>query len=74
MKYLWLFAALVAALGIASCKQGKGERCQIQDDCNRPLICNQATNTCVETAGGQIDATVPKMDAGVDAPHDAPRD
>jgi hypothetical protein len=68
---------LFVGLLIAGCKQGKGERCQIEADCQTGLVCNQATNTCQETTGGGIDATVPdgpKSDAGVDAPTDAPRD
>ncbi len=67
---------LIASLLIAGCKQGKGDRCQVQADCQDGLVCNQATNTCQETTGGGIDATVPdgpvRMDAGVtDAPTDA---
>jgi len=69
---------LLIALVVAGCKQGKGERCQVEADCADGLLCNQATNTCQETTGGQIDATVPDGpttgDAGVDAPTDAPAD
>lgn len=69
MKYLFLLGFLVAG-----CKQGKGERCQINDDCTTGLVCNQATNTCQETTGGGIDATVPdgpKNDAALDGGVDA---
>ena len=41
MMRIVLFLALVA------CKQGEGERCQVTADCASPLICNQATNRCV---------------------------
>ncbi len=69
-----LILALVAAGALAAafvaCKQGKGERCQIDDDCSGGLVCNKATNTCQETTGGGIDATVP--DAPIDTAVDAP--
>jgi hypothetical protein len=61
----------------AGCKQGLGDRCQVMSDCESPLVCNSATNTCQETSGGGIDATVPdggKLDAAIDAPVDAPKD
>ncbi len=68
MKRL-LFACGVLGLTIViACKQGKGDRCQIDDDCGNNLVCNKATNTCQETTGGGIDATVP--DALPDAPPD----
>jgi hypothetical protein len=58
---------------VAACKQGKGDRCQITDDCQTPLVCSTATSTCVSpNSTGGIDAMVP--DAKIDAPTDAPRD
>ncbi len=68
MKRLLLALAAAGVLGgaFAACKQGKGDRCQIDDDCTSGLVCNKATNTCQETTGGGIDATVP------DAPPDTP--
>jgi hypothetical protein len=77
-----LLAALSLSLlviGIASCKQGEGERCQVAADCQDGFICNQATQTCAKTTGGGIDATVPDgppitIDApvAIDAAPDAP--
>ncbi len=70
MKRL-LFTALIAALVpvalVASCKQGEGQRCQVDDDCESGLVCAQATHLCAtsETSGG-IDALPP-----VDAPAEA---
>jgi hypothetical protein len=62
-----LIAVVVAlAAGWLACSQGKGDRCQIDDDCTTGLVCNKATNTCQETTGGGIDANVP--DAAIDAP------
>jgi hypothetical protein len=67
MKRLVLVALLV---GVVGCKQGKGDRCQVNSDCQDNLVCSTATGTCTgeETTG--IDATVPPQDA----PRDAPRD
>ena len=60
----FVLTALVAGGLIASCKQSEGERCQVDDDCEDPLVCAQATQTCADndTSSG-IDAMVP-----VDAP------
>ncbi len=60
-----LVLTVLAVIAGAGCKQGLGERCQVRDDCTPPLICNMATQTCANTAGGDIDASVP------DAPLDA---
>ena len=69
--------ALVSSLvTIAACKQGEGERCQVDDDCTAPLGCNKATNTCQSKTGGDLDASVidavVTQDAAVDATPDAP--
>lgn len=56
-------AAIVA---LAGCKQKEGERCQVNDDCEPPLLCAQATQTCEDSSNtGQLDANL------VDAPIDA---
>ena len=64
--------ALVASIGLfAACKQGQGERCQVDDDCASGLVCNKAKNTCQSTTGGDLDADVidaAPADAEVDAP------
>jgi hypothetical protein len=59
--------------GIASCKQGEGERCQIQADCEGDLQCNVAQGICVSSSQEMpIDAMpdTPPMpiDAAIDAP------
>jgi hypothetical protein len=76
--------ALAAAALVASCRQGEGDRCQVNADCEDNLICNQATQRCARTAGGDIDADVPDppipdmalpdaaVDAMIDAMIDAP--
>ncbi|HUJ57831.1 MAG TPA: hypothetical protein VLX92_05050 [Kofleriaceae bacterium] len=70
MKRLLLFAVIVAG-----CKQGKGDRCQITDDCQAPLICSAATGTCTDNTSTGIDATVPDAPSVIDAPKqmDAPK-
>lgn len=77
-----LLVAVATALGgglLAACKQGEGERCQVNDDCEDGLNCSVATQTCEERASvTEIDATVPDAepaDAAIDAmPPDAPPD
>ena len=60
-RIVWIFVL------IAGCKQGKGDRCQIQADCPSDLICSQK-GTCDTTGGNEFDASVP------DGPRvDAPR-
>jgi hypothetical protein len=59
---------------LAGCGQGLGDRCQVNDDCSSPYVCNQAKMECQATTTGGIDATVPDapkvpvIDAGTDAP------
>jgi hypothetical protein len=51
---------------LAACKQGQGDRCQVDDDCESGLVCNKAKNTCQSDEGGNIDAGI--IDAAADAP------
>jgi hypothetical protein len=56
---------------LIGCKQGEGQRCQVNDDCDTGLVCNQATDppTCQSSGSfDPIDASVPE--ASVDAPTD----
>jgi hypothetical protein len=67
-----MFVALVV---IAGCKQGKGDRCQVNADCASGLVCSAATMTCSGQTELGIDAAVPPQDAhkdggASDAPHD----
>ena len=61
--------ALLVCLIVAGCKQGEGERCQVDDDCQSPLVCNKAKNTCQSSGSGLLDETVPDG-----PPADAPVD
>ena len=71
---LLLASLLLACLLIAGCKNGVGDRCQVQSDCAKPLVCTH-TGTCQPTGGDMFDAEVPQqIDGGIDAPGDAPSD
>jgi len=87
-KRFALFAASLAVLAalasgttafLSGCEQEEGARCQQDDDCDDGLLCNQATQSCARTGGGDIDATVPEIidsqiekdDGGIDAAVDA---
>jgi hypothetical protein len=74
---LFIAIAIVGAIAITSCKQGLGERCQVDDDCESNK-CNQAEHICATGGeGGGIDA-LPPIDApavdATDAPVDMPVD
>ena len=59
--------------GVASCKQGEGERCQVTDDCEDGLQCNVGEGVCRAMSLGNVDA-LPPPDAPPDGPVDAPVD
>lgn len=50
-----------ALLALVSCKQGQGEYCQVNADCEDGLVCAQITDTCEKSAAA------PDVDAGPDA-------
>ena len=66
--------AVFMCLLLVGCRSGEGERCQIDDDCRDPLVCNIAKNTCQDPGvSTSQDADIPPQpDAGIDAPPDAP--
>lgn len=72
MKRLLLMCAVLAAVTYVGCKQGEGDRCQVNEDCESGQ-CNVARGTCSSGSVDEslIDATVPD---GLDAPADAPPD
>ena len=69
MKKLLLLVIVAAA----ACKQGKGDRCQTNNDCPSPLVCNASTSKCVDEGTNPIDALAPDAprDAGGGDAHDA---
>ena len=61
-----LLVVATVALAVAGCKQGLGQRCQVQSDCADNLVCNEGTQQCSTGTSRTFDATIP-----VDALHDA---
>jgi hypothetical protein len=59
----WILIALVAvwALGALGCKQGIGERCQVNEDCEEGICSNSEPRVCRTTNDNDapIDASVP---------------
>jgi hypothetical protein len=60
------FSFIALGASLASCRQGEGDRCQINEDCDDGLICGSSggsggTLTCRE-------ATPLTRDAAIDAP------
>lgn len=60
---------------VVGCRQGEGDRCQVDDDCMSPLVCNRATLSCARSNGLGLDAInldgpidTPMPDAMIDAP------
>ena len=72
MRFVYLALSL-SLLALPACKQGQGERCQVDSDCEEGLLCAPATKTCEHTASGGFDASpdaIP-IDAGIDGMPDA---
>lgn len=60
-----LLLSLSVALCLSGCKQGEGERCQINDDCATGLVCELGGNTpamggyCKNTTNSSTDMANP---------------
>jgi hypothetical protein len=73
----WIaIAVLLLSVG---CKQGNGERCQVNSDCASNLCSNAEPKVCIGAADNtsDIDATPMEdaaIDAAIDAAPDAPPD
>jgi hypothetical protein len=52
----------VSAGLIAGCKQKQGERCEINEDCDTGLVCNEGTGVCQPAGSSGVDA-IPGIDA-----------
>jgi len=67
-----IVAVVVACVSIAAfvtaCKQSRGDRCQIDDDCSPPLVCSKGSMICDTTTGTGLDANVPDAKIFNDAP------
>jgi hypothetical protein len=70
-----LGAALLLIGTVASCKQGEGQRCQVQSDCEDGLQCNVGEGVCRAVLSGDVDALPPPdapPNSSIDGPVDAP--
>lgn len=71
-KLLALFWCAALALSVSACKQGEGENCQIDDDCQSGLECNAGTKQCQKPGAAFADAAPNQVDAApIDAGFDA---
>ncbi len=50
-RALLILAVLLSLAPAAGCKQGEGEVCQIDSDCEGGLECNVSTHRCVRPGG-----------------------
>ena len=51
LRRLLIAFALVSPLALAGCKQGVGDRCQVQTDCDDGLLCILAAGGTPQTGG-----------------------
>lgn len=79
MTKKWFAIAFVSAslAAGAGCKQGIGDRCQVDNDCASGVCSQSVPRVCVgsQTMTDQIDSSLPtdatpdaRVDAGMDAP------
>jgi hypothetical protein len=54
----------VAAAAFVACKQGVGDVCQIDDDCESGLECNAGTMRCQKPGTQNYVDAMPRPDAG----------
>lgn len=66
MNKKWLAIALFLTAGAGGCKQGIGQRCQVNDDCSSG-VCSLGSKVCVSEDSNEtpIDASLPP-DVAVD--------
>jgi hypothetical protein len=77
-RWMSLAAAIAASALLVACKQGEGDRCEVDNDCTAGLTCENPAGTsghCTSRPGSSI----PSVDAGpeagrLDAAQDAARD
>jgi hypothetical protein len=57
----WLAIALFVAAGAAGCKQGIGQRCQVNDDCSSGVCSMASPKVCVSEDSNEtpIDGMLP---------------
>jgi hypothetical protein len=64
----WITIVLLS-VSVLGCKQGRGERCQVNADCAEGICSQSEPKVCVTpgTSNADIDASAP-IDAAIDAP------
>jgi len=72
VKRLVLMIAALVSVAYVGCKQGEGDRCQVNSDCASGL-CNQAKGTCA-SGGSTMDIDAPVPDGPDSGPGDAATD
>lgn len=72
-KLIEIVVLWVVVVGAVGCKQGRGERCQVDEDCAEGNCSQSEPKVCGGDNSSQLDASFPidappKMDAPVDVP------
>ena len=61
---LGFLCLLLSGLAFAGCKQGEGETCQVDSDCEEGLVCVPGISVCQEPGGtADIADAAPRADA-----------
>lgn len=71
MKRLLLMLAVACGVVYVGCKEGDGDRCQVNSDC-KSGSCNRAEGICTTTESEAVDADLPPDAPPADAVPDAP--
>ncbi len=67
IKRILVGGALAVAIWAVGCKQGRGDRCQVDSDCDTNLICVYPPGPPNTSIGGQCQFTLPtQTDAAAD--------
>lgn len=73
-----LFFGIVLTLSLGACKQGLGDVCQVNSDCESGLVCttvaNQTLQHCAKTDTGNPDIDAAPADADTTPPDAAAPD
>ncbi len=69
MKRLILMIAVLTGVAYVGCKEGDGDRCQVDSDC-KSNRCNTAEGTCSTENSASVDALLPADAPPADAPGD----
>jgi hypothetical protein len=68
-SFMIVLLFVLASVSALSCKQGIGERCQVNADCAEGICSSSEPKICVTSAGSNEDIdAMPPIDAAIDAP------